>query len=85
MRRRGFLGLVMAPGELAGADLEEVTTRLAPLFGHDLADQPPVVNYQLAAMRACDLTAPQSADTAELLRRLREEFQAAFGRPPNRA
>jgi pimeloyl-ACP methyl ester carboxylesterase len=50
MRRRGFLQLVLPPG--ARADPKE----LAELFGHDLADQPPVVAAQLRAMRAVDLT-----------------------------
>jgi hypothetical protein len=30
--------------------------RLAPIFGHDLADHPAVVMKQLAAMRAYDAT-----------------------------
>lgn len=49
MRRRGFLRLVLPPGATADADA------LAELFGHDLADQPPVVAAQLRAMRAVDL------------------------------
>ncbi len=50
MRRRGFLRLVVPPGATADAGA------LAELFGHDLADQPPVVAAQLRAMRAVDLT-----------------------------
>jgi pimeloyl-ACP methyl ester carboxylesterase len=50
MRRRGFLRLVLPPGATADAD------ELAELFGHDLADQPPVGAAQLRAMRAVDLT-----------------------------
>ncbi len=50
MRRRGFLRLVLPPGRKADAG------ELAELFGHDLADQPPVVAAQLRAMRAADLT-----------------------------
>ena len=56
MRRRGFLGIVLSPAGLAGADADEVAARLAPLFGHDLADQPSAVGRQLAAMRECDLS-----------------------------
>lgn len=54
MRRRGFLSLLYPPGHPAnpGAEAE----RLAPLFGHDLADQPPIANQQLRAMRAADAT-----------------------------
>ncbi|MEO6195152.1 MAG: alpha/beta hydrolase, partial [Thermoanaerobaculia bacterium] len=54
MRRRAFLQLVMSPGTATGADADELAERLVPLFGHDLADQPPIVNRQLAAMRAYD-------------------------------
>lgn len=50
MRRRGFLRLVLPPGGEADAN------QLAELFGHDLADQPPIVGAQLRAMRAVDLT-----------------------------
>jgi pimeloyl-ACP methyl ester carboxylesterase len=55
MRRRGFLKLVLPPGPIA--DAEGLAVRLAGLFGHDLADQPPVVGRQLRAMREADLTA----------------------------
>lgn len=53
-RRRAFLGLIAPPGRI-----DEFAARadaLASLFGHDLADQPPVASAQLKAMRACDLT-----------------------------
>jgi aminoacrylate hydrolase len=51
MRRMGFLRLVLSPD--AKAD-PRVAERLADLFGHDLADQPPIVHEQLRAMRADD-------------------------------
>lgn len=51
MRRRAFLRLVTPPDALAGADLGALAADLAPLFGHDLADQPPVAGKQLAALR----------------------------------
>ena len=51
MRRRGFLRLVMPASALAGADTDAMAARLAPLFGHDLGDQPPIVNAQLSALR----------------------------------
>lgn len=51
MRRRAFLRLVMPPDALARANTDEMAANLAPLFGHDLADQPPVVGKQLSAMR----------------------------------
>lgn len=50
MRRRGFMQIVLPPGATADA------TALADLFGHDLADQPPVASAQLRALRAADLT-----------------------------
>jgi pimeloyl-ACP methyl ester carboxylesterase len=52
MRRLGFMRLVLPPG--AGAGDETFAEELAELFGHDLADQPPVVGAQLRAMRAAD-------------------------------
>jgi pimeloyl-ACP methyl ester carboxylesterase len=51
-RRRGFLGLVLPPGALSPADVDGWSARLADLFGHDLADQPPIVAEQLRALRA---------------------------------
>jgi pimeloyl-ACP methyl ester carboxylesterase len=56
MRRRAFLRLVMPPAALAGVDTDSLAERLAPLFGHDLADSPPVVGQQLRAMRNADAT-----------------------------
>ena len=56
MRRRAFMQLVLSPEALAGDDRDALAARLAPLFGHDLADQPPVTGLQLRAMRAADLT-----------------------------
>ena len=56
MRRRAFLQIVMPPQELAGADPDVMAARLEPLFGHDIADQPPVAMTQLAALRAYDAT-----------------------------
>jgi aminoacrylate hydrolase len=56
-RRRGFLQIVMPPSALAGADRDALAARLAPIFGHDLADQPPVVMKQLGAMGRWDVTA----------------------------
>lgn len=56
MRRRGFLRLIMPPESLLGEDEDALAERLESLFGHDLADQPPVVDAQLKAMRASDLT-----------------------------
>jgi pimeloyl-ACP methyl ester carboxylesterase len=55
-RRHTFLEVVMPKDVLARGDRDELAARLAPLFGHDLADQPPVVRRQLAAMRAYDAT-----------------------------
>ncbi len=50
MRRNGFMRLVMPPGETMDHEV------LSDLFGHDIADQPPIVGLQLRAMRATDLT-----------------------------
>jgi pimeloyl-ACP methyl ester carboxylesterase len=54
MRRRAFTQMVLPPELLV--DRDAWAERLAPLFGHDLADHPPVVLKQLAAMRAYDAT-----------------------------
>lgn len=55
-RRRAFLRIVMPPEVLAREDPEVLAARLAHLFGHDLADSPPVTMKQMAAMGAYDAT-----------------------------
>lgn len=50
-RRRGFLELLLPPPAPDAVTCERLARDLEPLFGHDLADQPPVVSRQLAAMR----------------------------------
>jgi pimeloyl-ACP methyl ester carboxylesterase len=54
MRRRAFVQMVLPADQLA--DANGWADRLAPIFGHDLADQPSVVMKQLAAMRVYDAT-----------------------------
>lgn len=56
MRRSAFMRIVMTENDLAALDSEAEAARLAPLFGHDLADHPPVEMKQLSAMKRCDLT-----------------------------
>jgi pimeloyl-ACP methyl ester carboxylesterase len=51
-RRRAFLEMVVPATSLIDADLEGVAAALAPLFGYDLADQPPIALRQAAAARA---------------------------------
>lgn len=53
-RRRAFLRIVMSENSLRGADPDRLATELEPIFGHDLADQPPITMQQLAALRAFD-------------------------------
>jgi pimeloyl-ACP methyl ester carboxylesterase len=53
-RRRAFLEIVMPADALAATDADALADDLAPLFGHDLADQPPVAMKQLVALRAYD-------------------------------
>jgi pimeloyl-ACP methyl ester carboxylesterase len=50
MRRRAFMEIVMPPGVVADP------VEIGKLFGHDLADQPPIVMQQLAAVRKHDVT-----------------------------
>jgi aminoacrylate hydrolase len=57
MRRLAFLDIVMPAGTVATAERDAVAERLAPLFGHDLGDQPPITSKQLAAMRRYDARA----------------------------
>lgn len=64
-RRRAFLEIVMPPKLLALADPGKMASELAPLFGHDLADQPPVSMKQLSAMRRYDAS-PRLGELAGL-------------------
>ena len=54
MRRRAFLELVVPADALASLDRDALCERLAALFGHDLADQPPIVMPQIRAMARYD-------------------------------
>lgn len=56
MRRSAFLKFMMTPDELAHADVAGVASALEPVFGHDLADQPPVMMAQVRAMSSYDAT-----------------------------
>lgn len=66
MRRRAFLELVMPRAHLGSlADVDAYAGELAPLFGHDLADQPAIAMRQLRALGRydaldglCRVTAP---------------------------
>ena len=57
MRRRAFMQLVMPDAYLRTADAPRLAARLAALFGHDLADQPPIVMQQLRAAARFDVSA----------------------------
>ena len=50
-RRRAFLELVMPPPRLPAIDRDALAAELAPLFGHDLADQPSITSAQLKGLR----------------------------------
>lgn len=63
MRRLAFLQMVLAPDELAQVDRDALAAELAPLFGHDLGDQPPIVMPQLRALAAHDAS-PRLAELA---------------------
>lgn len=54
MRRHAFLEFIAPPRVLARDDRDALAAELAPLFGHDLADAPPVTLRQAAALRAFD-------------------------------
>ncbi|HWV57270.1 MAG TPA: alpha/beta hydrolase [Longimicrobiales bacterium] len=53
-RRRAFLELVLAPGDLPLSERDRLAEELEPIFGYDLARRPPVAMKQLAALRAYD-------------------------------
>jgi pimeloyl-ACP methyl ester carboxylesterase len=54
MRRRAFLQLVAPEPGRSRADADRLAADLAPLFGHDLADQPPIAMTQLRATSRYD-------------------------------
>jgi pimeloyl-ACP methyl ester carboxylesterase len=54
-RRKAFIELVLPPGA-ANVDAEGLADRLSTVFGHDIADLPPITDRQLAAMRRHDVT-----------------------------
>ncbi len=56
-RRLAFLSMIAPPSTVASLDLEREMATLAELFGHDLADQPPIVMRQLRAMAVFDASA----------------------------
>ena len=60
-RRNAFLELVMPPSYLKTVDRMQLAHDLKPFFGHDLADQPPIVMKQLRAMSKYDAGARLAA------------------------
>lgn len=56
MRRLAFLEMVSPPDGRSADERHALARSFEPLFGHDLADHPPIVRRQLAAMNSCDLT-----------------------------
>ncbi len=60
-RRRAFLELVFRDLPRALPERDALAERMAPLFGHDLADLDPIVKLQIRAMRAHDVTPRLSA------------------------
>jgi pimeloyl-ACP methyl ester carboxylesterase len=55
-RRRAFMEIVMPRGAVPDSEADRVAGELAKLFGHDLADQPPIAMPQLRALRRYDAT-----------------------------
>ena len=56
-RRHAFLEMVLPRSLRAAGDRDRWAESLAPLFGHDLADTPPVAMKQIAAYRTLDARA----------------------------
>jgi pimeloyl-ACP methyl ester carboxylesterase len=65
MRRHAFLRIVLPPQLARRGDLDELAEELAPLFGHDLAEQAPGTMEQIGAFRRCNL-APRLGELAHL-------------------
>lgn len=55
IRRRAFMELVLPPGRKEPA-ADKVAALLSTVFGHDIADLPPITDRQIAAMRGHDVT-----------------------------
>lgn len=55
LRREAFMELVLPSGQTKGYP-DDIAERLSAVFGHDVADLPPITRQQLAAMRRHDLT-----------------------------
>jgi pimeloyl-ACP methyl ester carboxylesterase len=65
MRRRAFLELVMPRELLLRSNDAALAGRLRPLFGRDLADNPPIIMRQLRAMSRYD-TSPRLGELASI-------------------
>jgi aminoacrylate hydrolase len=61
MRRNAFLELIMPARYLRETDRVALAEQLHPLFGHDLAEQPPIVMKQLSALSKYDALGRLSA------------------------
>lgn len=55
LRRNAFLELVLPPRRTKRYP-DNIADRISAVLGHDVADMPPIVNDQLAAMRRHDVT-----------------------------
>ncbi len=89
MRRNAFLELIMPERYLQQTDRAALAARLHPLFGHDLAEQPPIVMKQLGAMSKYDARARLGALGAfqrlwSRLRRIESRTRRAARRSPGR-
>ncbi len=65
MRRLASLEMVVTRAELESRDRDELAAELAPIFGHDLGERPPVVMAQLKATSAFDAT-PRLGELASI-------------------
>jgi pimeloyl-ACP methyl ester carboxylesterase len=57
MRRRAFLELILPKADLATEDTDALASRLVPILGRDLADNPPILIKQLRALGNHDVSA----------------------------
>ena len=56
MRRHAFLEMIFPRDYLRTVDRDMLAEQMSPLFGHDLADHPPIMKHQFAAISRYDAT-----------------------------
>jgi pimeloyl-ACP methyl ester carboxylesterase len=79
-RRRAFLEIVLPPAARTPDEVDRLARELEPLFGHDLADQPPIAMQQLGALRRYDAV-PRLAELSGIPTLVMSALHDPIGRP----